>query len=152
MGDSNKPISYLNSPRNVAMDYLSRREHSRLELEQKLLQKGFEELAVAEALDQLVQENLLSDERFAQAYYRHRSSKGFGPLKIKAELQSKGLSSQIMHLAEQTEIEDWFVLLQRAASKKFGETVATNDKEKQKRLRFLQQRGFSMSDIMRLLR
>lgn len=141
----------LNSPRNVAMGYLSRREHSRAELETKLMAKGFEEDEILTALNKLMAENLQNDARFAQSYVHYRVSKGIGPLKIRHELMQKGLASELIKEAEQKEECDWYQLLKRVAQRKYGEKTAKDLKEKQKRSRFFQQRGFVMHDIMRLL-
>ncbi len=143
------PVRY--SPRNVAMDYLSRREHSRAELKIKLNNKGFDEDDVTAVLDKLAVENLQNDARFAQSYIRYRSLKGIGPLKIHHELKQKGIAPELLKKAEQAEECDWYELLKRVAERKYGEETAKDLKEKQKRSRFLQQRGFVMHDIMRLL-
>jgi len=138
------------SPRNVAMDYLSRREHSRSELHNKLKSKGFEQEAIAIALNKLEAENLLNDFRFAQAYLRHRVSKGFGLIKIRHELNTKGVDRDILQQAEATTECDWQDHLETVSARKYGSSKPFSLKEKQKRIRFLQQRGFVMSDIMRL--
>jgi len=140
----------LYSPRNVAMDYLSRRDHSKLELQQKLKSKGFDSNDIDFALNKLVEENLLSDARFAQSYIHYRVSKGVGPVKIRHELKLKGLSNDTIQQAEEDEGVDWFSQLQLIAERKYGSKPAKDFKEKQKRSRFLQQRGFVMHDIMRL--
>ena len=55
---------HVRSIREVAMDYLSRREHTRHELLQKLLAKDFDFDDVEAALSRLMEQGLLSDERF----------------------------------------------------------------------------------------
>ncbi len=138
------------SPRNVAMDYLSRREHSSTELKRKLLAKGFEEEQVDNVLLRLKKENLQCDNRFAQSYIHYRQSKGVGPLKIRHELKQKGVLPDVIDLAEAKENCDWFKLLMTVNNRKYGEQPIKDLKEKEKRNRFFQQRGFAMHDIMRL--
>jgi len=138
------------SPRNVAMDYLSRREHSRAELEQKLTAKDFDLTEIKGALDRLVIENLQSDARFAQSYIHYRISKGVGPIKIRHELKQKGVIESVVHQAEQEEECDWAYLLNKVAYRKYSDFPAKDIKQKLKQTRFLQQRGFAMHDIMRL--
>ena len=77
---------------NKALDLVSRREHSRHELRQKL-NKRFPETSpiIDEALDKLVLNNILDDERFVEMYLNARARKGFGPKKIEMELYSKRL-------------------------------------------------------------
>ncbi|MBL7002508.1 MAG: regulatory protein RecX [Gammaproteobacteria bacterium] len=140
----------LKTARNVAMDYLARREHSRLELENKLNAKEFEKEEIAFALDRLQSENLQSDSRFAQSYIRYRAIKGFGPVKIKHELNAKGVSAEVIQQAEINAGFDWMEQLVSLNCRKFSQSPPQNLKDKQKRVRFLQQRGFSTSDIMRL--
>ena len=132
------------------MDYLARREHSRSELQTKLKSKGFEKDDITIALDKLESENLLNDLRFAQAYLRHRVTKGFGLIKIRHELNTKGVVSDILQRAEETADCDWQSHLETVSQRKYGCEQPITIKEKQKRIRFLQQRGFAMHDIMRL--
>ena len=61
------------------MDFLARREHSRLELYQKLKQRQFEPDVINSELNKLLDEGLQSDERFAEAFLRSRIDKGKGP-------------------------------------------------------------------------
>ena len=72
--------------RKKAMDYLSRREHSRYELYQKLSKHNFERVLINEQLERLVNENLLSDQRYVEAFVHSRKRNGKGPVKISAEL------------------------------------------------------------------
>ena len=74
----------------VAIDLLSRREHSQLELRKKLVAKGFADDEVDELLLRLHEENLQSDERYAESYVRQRVDKGYGPIRIRQELRQKG--------------------------------------------------------------
>ena len=75
---------------NKALDLVSRREHSRHELRQKLKKRFPETIPIIEeALDKLVLNNILDDERFVEMYLNARARKGFGPNKIEMELYSK---------------------------------------------------------------
>ena len=51
--------------RNTAMRLLSRREHSQLELSAKLVHRGFDEGLIKGLLQELEQQDLQSDRRFA---------------------------------------------------------------------------------------
>ena len=67
---------------NKALDLVSRREHSRFELMQKLNKRFPETMPIIEeALDKLVVNNILDDERFVEMYLNARARKGFGPKK-----------------------------------------------------------------------
>jgi len=67
---------------NKALDLVSRREHSRHELMQKLDKRYPETLPIIEeVLEKLVLNKILDDERFAEMYLNSRARKGFGPKK-----------------------------------------------------------------------
>ena len=136
-----KPIRTV---RVAAMDYLSRREHATHELFQKLLAKeDYEADDISEALAHLVEQGLLSDERFTEAFINQRISQGHGPLKIRAELRQKGVSDAMIG----TFLNERDVLWQESALvvrvKKYGSERPSDLKETARQTRFLQSRGFS---------
>ena len=59
--------------RDAAMRLLARREHSREELRLKLIQRGFEVSSINPVLVELIEQDTLSDARYAQALLSHRS-------------------------------------------------------------------------------
>ena len=128
------------------MNLLTRREHSREELWQKL-RKRYDEPELREAIDALAVENLQSDERFAAAYVRERMMRGFGPLKIVAELTQRGVSASIVSCALEEVPRDeettWIQVAQDAYQRRFGDELPHDLPDKARRLRFLNQRGFS---------
>ena len=65
---------------NKALDILSRREHSVLELKQKLKKKYDTEDDIEETISRLKKNNLLNDYRFSESYVVYRKRKGFGPV------------------------------------------------------------------------
>ncbi len=81
--------------RKRALDLLARREHAVAELTRKLIEKGFDEIFVHEALSALVDDGLLSDARYAESYVRSRMGKGFGPVRIREELRQRGVASAV---------------------------------------------------------
>ncbi|MCF7980523.1 MAG: recombination regulator RecX [Pseudomonadales bacterium] len=134
------------------MDLLARREHSRQELLQKL-QRRVENIALLEAsLDSLVEDNLLSDERFCEAFVRSRMNNGYGPVRIKAELKARGVSEQWLTQYLNPQADDWLERLAELVQRKFGSDEAPDLKSLAKRQRFLQQRGYTYEQINRVLR
>ena len=142
----------LRSVRNVAMDLLSRRDHSHKELFAKLSLRGFESNEISVALDKLQLENLLNDERFSESYIRYRVKKGFGPLRIQNELVEKGIEYELIQAYLGEYESQWFGLMQQQRQKKFGACIPDDYKEKMKQARFLQNKGFSPESVMRLFR
>ena len=135
------------SVRESAMNYLARREHSRLELEQKLLRRDFGQTEIAEALEQLIEEGLLSDARFAESFVHARRQRGSGPLKIQAELKMRGVSETTISQYLDPQESLWYELACRVRSKRFGEALPGDYEQRMRQSRFLQQRGFSHEQI-----
>ena len=140
------------SIRKTAMDMLARREHSELELRQKLKSRDLDQSAVDEVLRGLKQDRLLSDARFTEAYVNHRYNAGFGPLKILYELRQKGISDALADEFLGPLSERWDQLMHQQRLRKFGEAIPTGYAERMKQARFLQNRGFSPESVMRLFR
>jgi regulatory protein len=134
------------------MDLLSRREHSRSELAQKLRQREFDSDEIEQALQQLQLENLQSDERYAESYIYQRAQKGFGPLRIQHELSQRGISENLITQLMSDYHDSWSERMQEQRVKKFGTNIPEDYSEKMKQARFLQNRGFSPESVMRLFR
>ncbi len=83
--------------KDSAFRLLSMRRHSKFELSQKLIRKGFEKVEVHSMLDELSSKGYLNDIDFAHAYVEERlAKKKVGINKIRAELISKGLDKSII--------------------------------------------------------
>lgn len=124
-----------------AIRLLAIREHSVFELKRKLAASGSpEELDVL--LSRLQADNLQSDKRYAEAYVRMRSQRGYGPKRIVMELGQRGVSSDLIQQALSAAEIDWDELEQATYQKKYGIKPIRDFKEKQKRLKYLFDRGF----------
>ncbi|VAX05191.1 hypothetical protein MNBD_GAMMA26-2098 [hydrothermal vent metagenome] len=129
------------------MRLLAAREHSQAELRRKLCARSYDGAAVDEVLDQLIQRHLQSDDRFTEQYISSRQGRGFGPVRIRAELRERGIDGGLIgdHLDGQD--EQWVEYLRQAHDKKFGAVLPTDLTEKARRVRFLEYRGFTGSQI-----
>ncbi|MDA9131110.1 recombination regulator RecX [Gammaproteobacteria bacterium] len=136
---------------NKALDLVSRREHSRHELMQKL-DKRYPNttLIIEDALDKLETNKILDDERFAEMYLNSRARKGFGPKKIEMELHSKKVDSFFISNAVEA-YESWLENAQRELKKKFKDQKPTDYQSKMKQKQFLFSRGFSSPIIDKIL-
>ncbi len=77
----------------TALDLLSRRDHFRRELEGKLANADFPDDEIAAAIARCEELGLLNDERVAERFVEVRAaSRGWGPRRLAAELQQRGLS------------------------------------------------------------
>lgn len=138
--------------RKLAMDLLARREHSRLELARKLAARDFARELIDGVLAQLEKDNLLSEQRFAEAFVRSRISSAKGPVRIIAELRERGLSDQMIRSAIDLAQADWSELAATALHKRFGTGAAKDIRERAKRVRFLSQRGFSAEQVQHAMK
>ena len=129
------------------MDYLARREHGVLELTRKLISRGFEADSVEAAVRDLITDGLLSDSRFAEAFVHSRFQKGSGPQKIQAELRQRGIDDDLISARLESVCEQWLARVREVREKKFGPEQPRDFRERNRQMRFLQQRGFTSEQI-----
>jgi len=131
----------------LAIGLLSRREHSSHELLEKLRQRGAEPELAAATLLRCQQEQYQSDQRFADMLLRHCISKGQGLAVLRQLSRQHRLAQELLQQALDSAEPDWFELAQHCCQKKFGDMPASTDKERLKRMAFLQRRGFNSEQI-----
>jgi len=143
--------------RLAGLDLLARREHGSSELKTKLAkrfrQRGCDLNTVEQVTQQLIEEGLLSDERFAASRVRQLAGRGYGPSRIRNDLRQQRvehLISDNMEEAFDSEV-DWEAEATAVYEKKYGGAPIDGDwdarqRERGRRLRFMQYRGFS-SDV-----
>jgi len=145
--------SVLDSPRarNLALQWLARREHSSVELHNKLLEKGCASDVAAQVVGRLKAERLLSDERFVEALVAARRRRGQGPLRVEQELEKKGIPKDLAAQWLDSRGRDWITLLKDVRRKKFGTKQPESYAERAKQARFLRYRGFTPDQIRQVL-
>jgi regulatory protein len=132
-----------------ALRYLSQREHSRGELERKLAKHAEDAAEIARVLDELQSRGFIDHGRVAESVVHRRAGK-LGAMRIKQELQAKGLEPQ--HVAEAvanlraTELDR----AREVWRKRFG-APPQDANERAKQARFLAARGFDGDVIRRVL-
>jgi regulatory protein len=121
------------------------------ELNNKLIQRfgdgPFIHTLIHSEIERLREERLQSDDRFAEAYLYSRARRLYGPLRIKAELRERGISDTVIAASLKASDIDWHANLRQLLETRFRAGPAADFKEKAKRLRFLQYRGFSADEI-----
>lgn len=130
-----------------AIGLLSRREHSRKELTRKLVHKGLEPAEVEKAVESLAQAGWQDERRFAESLVRSRASSGYGPLHIRAELGTHGLSAEIREHALDSFEGDWLEIARDIVDRRFGR-IADALQRRRKAGDYLMRRGFP-GDIVR---
>lgn len=153
MSSQADPVSAVDSRliRDRAMNLLARREHGRLELQRKLVQKGFNADSVATVLDELSHEGLVSDHRYAESLVHSRIARGQGPLKIRAELSQNGIADSLIDEVMSDQKVDWWARAAEVRQKKFSSKAADTYDEKSRQGRFLASRGFPSDIIWQVL-
>lgn len=137
------------SLRQRALEFLSKREYSAVELAQKLKTYASESDDIAALIADFKSRSWLSDARYAEQLVHARQAK-FGASRVAHELREKGVSDDLVAEAvaglQVNEVE-------RASEvwrKKFKAAPATRE-EWAKQARFLQSRGFTFDVIKKIL-
>jgi regulatory protein len=133
-----------------ALRFLSMREHSRLELGRKLSRYAEEGDDIEALLDLLEKNNWLSQERFSESLI-HRREARFGNSRIVAELQSHGVNGEALQDLKAGLADSEIARACEVWQRKFG-TVAADQQERNKQMRFLMQRGFSQRAVQKALK
>ena len=140
----------MNSPQDVrtrALRLLARREHSEQELIRKLVAKGVAPEQASDAVCRLKDENLVDDCRFAEAFVRVREMRGYGPVRIAAELRERGVHSSVISSCVNENDPKWHEQVARVAGRKYRGQAIENYRDWAKRANFLKSRGFTASQI-----
>lgn len=147
MSNSKKPLPVTpNSAQRLVMDMISRREHSEVELRDKLRQKEFSSEEIEIALEKAKEKKwITSPEQASQSFAEllHRKNKGIEF--INSQLQEKGLPA--ISRDENLELEKAESLVKT----KYSRFSEFSEVEKIKVMRFLASRGFDSSTIQKVL-
>lgn len=147
--------------RNKALRLLTTREHSREELMRKLAQakarRARNEAAapapvkdeVERVIDELTAQGWQSDDRYAEAIVRRltgQASRRF----IEDKLAQTGIKKDVAQLALEALAQDENEVAKALWERRFG-NVPSDDKERQKQIRFLLSRGFHLGDAFKIV-
>ncbi|WP_201628224.1 regulatory protein RecX [Psychrobacter maritimus] len=148
----------------LAFYYLSRREYGKAELKQKLLDKEQDPDKIDALLDEFEEKGYQSDYRTTLMLIRENIRKGRGRGRIKQEFYRKKIAmpgniDELIDMANAESEEfsefiddsadnlvegiDWLKLAVSARTKKYGDDIPIEQKDKARQLRFLQYRGFN---------
>ncbi len=140
---------------NSALNSLDYRDHSEKEIRAKLMRKHGAEY-VDEAVEKLIELDLINDRRYAENYARELfEHKKFGKIRIKSELIAKGIASDIASKTVNSLFEDEEPdNIQRIVDiieKKYYNRM--NDEVGRKKVfSALQRMGYTFSDIREAMR
>ena len=147
--------------RNKALRLLTTREHSREELTRKLAQAKARRARteakapppakddISRLIDDLVAQGWQSDDRYAEAIVRRltgQASRRF----IEDKLAQTGIKKDVAQLALEALEQDENEVAKALWERRYG-NVPTDDKERQKQIRFLLSRGFHLGDAFKIV-
>ena len=132
--------------RAFAYRLLGRREYSVFELDRRIRQKWPDASGVDELVEALANENLVSDERYAEAFVRFRLQRFQGPLKIKAALRTKGISDALISREINAHSDEWTDLAAQWLERQNPGSI--DFEQKKKYYRRLTSRGFTHDQAM----
>ena len=131
-----------NKAKDKAVQLISRRPRSIVEIQRHLRNKGYPDQAIEEAVMRLQEVGLLDDEAFARYWVDQRDTfKPRSHLALRQELQQKGVARHIIETAI-SEV-DQTAAAQRVAAKQANRYAHLNKNEFRKKMgSFLHRRGF----------
>lgn len=109
--------------------------------------KGFRLADVNHTLKSLADQGLQSDNRFVESYVRYRRTKGYGPLRIHAELIARGIPEDLIEHHLDITDNAWFAEIRLVWQKRFKGNLPRDFKTRTQQMRFLQYRGFTPEQI-----
>ncbi len=131
------------------INYIAFRERCEQEVKDWLYKKKYHDLA-DELIDRLTDRNYLNSERFARLFIKDRVKiQGWGPIRLRHELNAKRISKQII----ESEIEairedfDFNQLARDLAERKLKNIKQPTYKDKKRLWSLLQRRGFEGPSI-----
>jgi regulatory protein len=132
-----------------ALQLLTGREHSRLELERKLAEHAPSPGELAALLDDLQAKGFISEARVIDSVVNRRATR-FGAARIRHELQGKGLAPEAVAAAVQSLKGSELERAREVWRKKFHGPPG-DAAERGKQMRFLAARGFGGDVIRRVV-
>lgn len=122
--------------------YLAKRDYTKKEIYNKLIQKYWEKIPIIRVVKRLEEAGYIDDKEFSISYGKNKK---YGKNKIAYDLKLKGVSSEIIEEALSFYEEDDELEELSKAWDKLGE------KEEHKKIASLMRKGFSYSDIKRVI-
>lgn len=134
-----------------AVSLLARRDYASGELARTLSKMTENREKIDKALSRLVECGYLDDNRLITHMIDKHVRKKHGPARIKQEIRQKGFSPELVEQVLEKVDVDWYAMARELKVSKFGDAVASEAKEKNKQIRYLQYKGFSMDMIFEAL-
>jgi regulatory protein len=139
-----------------ALDYLAHKPRTETEVRRKLKQRDVPAFVIDDVIARLYELEYLDDEAYAHDYARNRfSSKKYGPVRIRRELEERGIDRHLADEAVDTLFaeENATAAAWSHAEKRWPRLAGEDDprRRRQKMYRYLRRRGFTSDTIRPIL-
>lgn len=135
-----------------AMHLLERMDRTEKQLYDKLLQSGYPQECIDNAILYVKKYHYIDDRRYASNYircYQDRKSR----LRMQQDLLRKGVSRALIEEVLEEEFQaDERIQIRSLLEKRGFDTTECDEKERQRCYQFLMRRGFKSSDILKVMR
>ncbi|WP_269498539.1 recombination regulator RecX [Castellaniella sp. S9] len=132
-----------------AIAYLSRREHSRLELRRKLAAHCDDPDRIEAVLDEIQRQHWQSDQRYAESYAQRQAPRQ-GAARILQSLRRQGVDEESLRALADRLTDTEAGRAREVWQRKFGQAPA-DARDYARQYRFLAGRGFSADCVRRIL-
>lgn len=131
-----------------ALSLVAKREYNSHTLSTKLTQVGASRDHIDEIVHGFLEKRWIDEARYCELFIRAQLNKGHGLMRVKQDAQQKGIPADVLNKELGTLEIDWFQLAREAYNRRFLNKPIADIKDKQKRVRYLQYRGFSMEETL----
>lgn len=133
-----------------ALNFLKVRNHFTEEIRKKLRIRKVDDEIIDKVLDFLFKEKLLDDRKAIQQYVNEMISKNFGPVKIKNELQKRGIQKDLINSLMNSMDESIFRTSAKKTLEKYLNKKVLTKNDLPKIYRYLLSKGFNYEIINKL--
>lgn len=146
----NRRMSDYEKCLNLAKRYLAMREHSQFQIYNKLVNKNLGVDLINKVLKDLQDGGFQSDERYTQEYIRYRQNTGYSSRKIIYELESNGISSELINNNAHYFIDDRDILSELVKYKILDKDIS-DQKVLMKLINHFRSKGFDNNIILEVI-
>jgi regulatory protein len=143
----------LDAARRIALRLLAPAPLTCEQLRRKLCSRGVLPDTVSAVVDELIDRRLLDDAEYAHRWAERRRDRGYGRLRILAELRERGIAATVAETALAAEPPEVEIATAAAAAARQQPHLADmeRDRARAKLARHLHNRGFGADTIHRVL-
>lgn len=99
----------------------------------------------------LLSHDLISDDRFTNAFLYSRQQRCYGPVRIEAELRQRGIADGLISQSMNLDDDVWLQRLGELWQRKYHGLKPSSFPEWAKQAKFLQYRGYTLDQINQII-